>query len=64
MATIFANDFQDMPYWWEAAPRQPLTHSDLPRTIDVAVIGSGYTGLNAALQTARGGRSTLVLEKI
>ncbi len=60
---IYTEDFQDIPYWWEAAPRQSLTESDLPRTVDVAVVGSGYTGLNAALQTARGGRSTLVLEK-
>jgi glycine/D-amino acid oxidase-like deaminating enzyme len=28
----------------------------------VAVIGSGYTGLNAALQTARGGRHTVVFD--
>src|SRR5581483_7603088 len=28
----------------------------------VAIIGSGYTGLSAALQTARGGRDTLVLD--
>ncbi len=30
--------------------------------MDVAVIGSGYTGLHTALQTARGGLSTLILE--
>ncbi|MDF1750040.1 MAG: FAD-binding oxidoreductase [Alphaproteobacteria bacterium] len=34
----------------------------LPNRVDVAVIGSGYTGLNAALETVRGGRSTLVLD--
>jgi glycine/D-amino acid oxidase-like deaminating enzyme len=34
----------------------------LPATVDVAVIGAGYTGLHAALQTARGERSTLVLD--
>ncbi|MDE0208734.1 MAG: FAD-dependent oxidoreductase, partial [Boseongicola sp.] len=35
---------------------------DLPPSIDVAVVGSGYTGLNSAVVTARGGRSTLVLD--
>ena len=36
--------------------------ADLPAKADVLVVGSGYTGLNAALQTSRGGRSTLVLD--
>lgn len=63
MSDIYADDYQDMPYWWEAAPREPLTQSDLPRTVDVAIVGSGYSGLNAALQTVRAGRTTLVLEK-
>ena len=63
MSGIYAGDYQDMPYWWEAAPREPLTQSDLPHTVDVAIVGSGYTGLNAALQTVRAGRTTLVLEK-
>jgi glycine/D-amino acid oxidase-like deaminating enzyme len=40
-----------------ALPDQPL-----PAKVDVAVIGSGYTGLAAALVTARGGRDTLVLD--
>ena len=35
---------------------------DLPPSADVAIVGSGYTGLNAAIVTARGGRSTLVFD--
>lgn len=61
-AGIFADDFKTTPYWWERSPRPKLEPAPLQQNVDVAVIGSGYTGLHAALQTARGGRSTLVLD--
>lgn len=64
MATT--NDILDncklAPYWWDDIPRPQIAQAALPGTVDVAVIGAGYTGLHAALQTARGGRSTLVLD--
>ena len=50
------------PYWWDDVPRPTPTNDPLPATVDVAVVGAGYTGLHAALQTARGGRSTLVFD--
>lgn len=50
------------PYWWEDAPRPSLPLADLPARVDVAVVGSGYTGLSAALTLARAGRTVLVLE--
>jgi glycine/D-amino acid oxidase-like deaminating enzyme len=62
-ASLFTDDFKTDPYWWEASPRPRLPETPLPSRIDVLVVGSGYTGLNAALVTARAGRSTLVLEK-
>ncbi len=52
------------PYWWEAAPRLASTpQPSIPRTVDIAIVGSGYTGLSAALTLARRGRSVLVLER-
>ncbi|KMW59377.1 Oxidoreductase [Candidatus Rhodobacter oscarellae] len=59
---MFTADFKSEPYWWERTPRPNFPVVDLPKAVDVAIVGSGYTGLNAAIQTARGGRSTLVLD--
>lgn len=43
-------------------PKPPALPTDLLNTVDVAIIGSGYTGLHAAIETARGGRQTIVLD--
>ena len=59
---LFAKDFKREPYWWEAAPRPAPDNTRLPATTEVLVVGSGYTGLQAAIQTARGGRETLVVD--
>lgn len=58
----FSTDFKPAPYWWDASPRQPDDLSKLPATADVAIIGSGYTGLHAAVQTARAGLETVVVD--
>ena len=61
-ANYFSDDYTEQSYWQDqSTPALPLINT-LPQSVDVAVIGSGYTGLHTAIQTSRGGRSTLVLE--
>jgi len=62
MNDLFTPDLKLTPYWWDRTPRPVLKDIDLPREIDVAIVGSGYTGLHAAVQTARSGLSTVVLD--
>lgn len=59
---IFTGDFKLEPYWWDRTPPSGLSKAALPSRVDVVVIGSGYTGLNAALVVARAGRSTVVFD--
>ena len=41
-------EFKNSPVWWEAAP--PCTEiRQQPASVDVAIVGSGFTGLSAAL---------------
>ncbi len=61
-STLFTADFAERPYWWDLAAPEPCDEGDLPPTADVAIVGSGYTSLVAALHLARAGRSVLVLE--
>lgn len=60
---IFAKDFLETPYWWRAAPPRELPRPELPVKTDVVVVGSGFSGLNAAIELARAGRSVVVLDK-
>lgn len=74
---IFAPGFKQTPFWWERTPRPVFDGGDgggdgddahshsgaaLPAAADVLIIGSGYTGLSAAIQTARHGRHTVVVD--
>jgi glycine/D-amino acid oxidase-like deaminating enzyme len=53
---------KEVPYWWEEAPPTPGDTPAMPTSADVAVVGSGYTGLSAALTLARAGRSVVVFD--
>ena len=56
------SDIRQSPYWHDQIGPAPTLAADLPEKVDVLVVGAGYTGLSAAITTARGGRSTLVLD--
>ena len=52
------------PFWTDQTPVPPdLPRSDLPSEVDVAVVGSGVTGLNAALELAKAGVNVAVLDQ-
>lgn len=52
------------PNLWRATARESFTAPplDADRTVDLAVIGGGFTGCAAALEAARGGASVCLLE--
>ncbi len=59
---LLAPEYKNAPYWWEATPRPSLPAAPPPARADVVIVGSGYTGLCAALPIARAGRSVVVLD--
>lgn len=60
---LLAPGFTTDPYWWDAAPRPSAnTEPSAPAATDVAVVGSGHTGMAAALTLARAGRKVTVFE--
>ena len=61
---MFSNSFKEYSYWLDTDRMDFTYNSHFPNKTDVVIIGSGYTGLNAAIQTARSGRETFIIEKL
>src|SRR5262249_6297941 len=59
---ILHADFKSEPYWWDAY--RPTAHNpaDVPKETRVAIVGGGYAGLATALELAKQGVDSVVLE--
>src|SRR3954452_8986464 len=56
-------DFVAEPYWWEAYRPESGALTEVPREARVAIVGTGYAGLATALELARHGVGSVVLER-
>ncbi|MDH3694176.1 MAG: FAD-dependent oxidoreductase, partial [Gammaproteobacteria bacterium] len=56
---IFTDNFKAQSFWWDRSPRPEPGGEALLEKADVVIVGSGYTGLCAAIQTGRGGQHTV-----
>jgi glycine/D-amino acid oxidase-like deaminating enzyme len=65
MATdhLLTSDFKNQPYWWDRAPPLPVESGGAPASTDIAIVGSGFTALSAALTLLRAGREVIVLDR-
>ncbi len=53
-----------LSYWTATSIReQTFENTPLPDRVDIAIVGGGYTGLAAALQLAKAGASTAVMDQ-
>mgnify|MGYP001262602579 CR=1 FL=1 len=59
---IFARDYKSEPFWWEKTSRPVIEAKEIPQVVDVAIVGSGYTGLCAAIVLARAGREVTIFD--
>ena len=59
---MLADDFSTAPLWWHDIGKSAVANADPPRSVDVAIVGSGVTGLSAAITLASKGASVVVYE--
>ncbi|TQF83167.1 FAD-binding oxidoreductase [Elioraea sp. Yellowstone] len=60
--SLFHPAFKARPYWWDDIPIGENPEAELPARTDVVIVGGGLTGLNCAIELARGGAGCVVLE--
>lgn len=63
MEGLFTETAIHAPFWWDKSPPAEMAPAELPPRVDALIVGSGYTGLHAAIELARGGREVLVCDR-
>ncbi|MFK7854002.1 MAG: NAD(P)/FAD-dependent oxidoreductase [Granulosicoccus sp.] len=58
----FSHEYSSSAYWLDDLPAPPALPGKPLSEVDVVIVGSGYTGLHAAIETARGGLCTMVVD--
>lgn len=61
-SSIYASDFKEKPFWWEAYAPEKLDLVDVPVEADVAIVGSGYAGMCCALELAKNNIQAVVFD--
>ena len=59
---MWAEEWKDTPFWLDGLRPISVSYAFKKSKVGVLVIGSGYTGLQAALRIARAGKDVLVVD--
>lgn len=66
MLAKHSSTYTNAPYWLAdktlASAAKPFDRAQLPASVDVAIVGGGFTGLSAAITLVRAGLSVAVFE--
>ena len=54
--------FKNLPYWHSNTEPLTIPLTYIPKKIDVAIVGGGYTGLATALHLLRAGKSVVLFD--
>ncbi|MBT6037142.1 MAG: FAD-binding oxidoreductase [Kordiimonadaceae bacterium] len=56
------SEYQDSAFWFENVEKTETANNPLPASVDVVIIGAGFTGLATALHLLRGGKSVALFD--
>jgi len=62
MKTIFADNFEEQPLWWQEAAPVGLSDAEYSGETDILIVGSGYAGLSCALALSKNGLDVTVVD--